>query len=125
MLGFRVSTMLFCPPPPAPSGSWRKSMDNWPPGQTRRSRERERRNRNRTIEHQASQPEAGGRFPLAFPTSSTRDGSSTAIADHNAHVRNATACGHRDIQAYGDDFTAIGSTASVNARGATTRTWGH
>ena len=60
-----------------------------------------------------------GMFRLLFVTSTARDGASTDIADYNAHVRAAAAEGHEDIRYYGPGFTAIGSTADVNARGNT------
>ena len=59
---------------------------------------------------------AGGRFRLLFVSSTKRDATSTDIADYNAHVQTAAAAGHADIQAYSADFTAVGSTATVNAR---------
>ncbi len=58
----------------------------------------------------------GGRFRLLFATSRGRDATSSDIADYNAHVRNAAAAGHADIQAYSDRFTALASTAAVDAR---------
>ena len=58
----------------------------------------------------------GGKFRLLFKSTTTRDGTSTDIADYNTHVQTAAAAGHADIQAYSADFTAIGSTEDVNAR---------
>ncbi|MDE2905660.1 MAG: cadherin-like beta sandwich domain-containing protein, partial [Acidobacteriota bacterium] len=59
---------------------------------------------------------AGGRFRLLFASSTKRDATSADIADYNTHVRTAAGAGHADIQAYADGFTAVGSTATVNAR---------
>ena len=59
---------------------------------------------------------AGGRFRLLFVSSTVRTGDSTDIADYNAHVQDAAAAGHADIQAFADEFTAVGSTATVNVR---------
>ena len=59
---------------------------------------------------------AGGKFRLLFLSSTTRDATSTDIADYNTHVQTAAAAGHADIQAYSADFTAIASTGDVNAR---------
>ena len=58
----------------------------------------------------------GGTFRLLFVSSTTRDGTSTDIADYNAHVQTAAAAGHADIQDYSAGFAAIGSTSAVNAR---------
>ena len=62
---------------------------------------------------------AGGKFRLLFVSSTTRDATSTDIADYNTHVQTAAAAGHADIQAYSAGFTAIGSTSAVNARANT------
>ena len=59
---------------------------------------------------------AGGRFRLLFVSSTVRTGDSTDIADYNTHVQGAAAAGHADIQAFADEFTAVGSTATVNVR---------
>ena len=59
---------------------------------------------------------AGGRFRLLFVTSTGRAATSSDIADYNTHVRAAAAAGHADIQAYAARFTALASTASVDAR---------
>ena len=59
---------------------------------------------------------AGETFRLMFVSSTTRDGASTDIADYNTHVQTAAAAGHADIRPYSAYFTAIGSTAAVNAR---------
>ncbi|MCY4584280.1 MAG: putative Ig domain-containing protein, partial [Chloroflexi bacterium] len=65
---------------------------------------------------------AGGTFRLLFVSSTTRDATSTDIADYNTHVQTAAAAGHTDIRRYSADFTAFGSTATVNARDNTRTT---
>ena len=59
---------------------------------------------------------AGETFRLMFVSTTTRNGSSTDIADYNTHVQDAAAAGRAEIRPYSADFTAIGSTAAVNAR---------
>ena len=59
---------------------------------------------------------AGDTFRLLIVTSTTRDATSSAIADYDTHVQNAVAAGHADIQAYGSQFKVLGSTETVNAR---------
>ena len=59
---------------------------------------------------------AGGKFRLLFVSSTPRNANSTDIADYNTHVQTAAAAGHADIRDYSAGFTAIGSTATVNAR---------
>ena len=59
---------------------------------------------------------AGETFRLMFVSTTTRNGSSTDIADYNTHVQTAAATGRAEIRPYSADFTAIGSTAAVNAR---------
>ena len=65
----------------------------------------------------------GDSFRLLFATSTTRDASSTDIADYNTHVQNAAAAGHAAIQAYGAGFTVVGSTAATDARDNTATTY--
>ena len=65
---------------------------------------------------------AGDSFRLLFATSTTRDASSTDIADYNTFVQTAAAAGHTDIQAYSAGFRAVGSTAAVDARDNTETT---
>ena len=65
---------------------------------------------------------AGDSFRLLFATSTTRDASSTDIADYNSFVQTAAAAGHTDIQAYSAGFRAVGSTAAVDARDNTETT---
>ena len=62
---------------------------------------------------------AGERFRLMFGSSTTRDATSTDIADYNTWVRTRAAAGVTAIQAYAGDFTALVSTESVNARANT------
>ena len=64
----------------------------------------------------------GDTFRLLFATSTTRDASSTAIADYNTFVQTAAAAGHADIQAYSALFRAVGSTADDDARDNTSTT---
>ena len=59
---------------------------------------------------------AGDRFRLVFLSSTTRNGSSTNIADYNTFVQNAAAAGHTDIQGHSSAFRVVGSTAAVDAR---------
>ena len=65
---------------------------------------------------------AGDKFRLLFATSTTRDGSSSAIADYNTHVQNAAAAGHDDIQDYSAAFRAVASTDDDDARDNTETT---
>ena len=65
---------------------------------------------------------AGDKFRLLFVSSTSRNASPDDIADYNSHVQAAAAAGHADIQAYSGDFTVIGSTSAVNARGNTETT---
>ena len=66
---------------------------------------------------------AGDRFRLIFLSSTTRDGSSSDIADYNTFVQTAAAAGHADIQDYSSDFRVVGSTADVDARDNTATTY--
>jgi hypothetical protein len=58
---------------------------------------------------------AGDVYRLAFVSSTLRDASSTNIADYNAYVT-ALANAVPELLALGTTWTAIGSTASVDAR---------
>ncbi len=58
----------------------------------------------------------GDQFRLLFVSTTTRDGSSTDIADYNTHVQTAAAAGHADIQAYSSGFRALACTATTDAR---------
>lgn len=57
----------------------------------------------------------GDHYRLAFVTSTTRDATSADIADYNAFVT-AAANSVPDLLALGTTWTAIGSTAAVDAR---------
>ena len=59
---------------------------------------------------------AGEQFRLMFVSSTGRDALSTDIADYNTFVSTRAAAGVTAIQTYADDFTALVSTESVNAR---------
>ena len=65
----------------------------------------------------------GDKFRLLFVTSTTRDATSSDIADYNTHVQTAAAAGHDAIQAYSDLFRAVASTASDDARDNTATTY--
>ncbi len=65
---------------------------------------------------------AGDRFRLLFVSSTTRDATSTDIADYNTFVQTAAASGHTDIQSFSENFKVLASTASVAARDNTTTT---
>ena len=62
---------------------------------------------------------AGERFRLMFISSTKRDATSTDIADYNTFVSTLAAAGVTAVQTYADDFTALVSTESVNARANT------
>ena len=62
---------------------------------------------------------AGEQFRLIFVSSTGRDALSTDIADYNTFVRTRAAAGVTAIQTYANDFTALASTESVNARANT------
>ena len=66
---------------------------------------------------------AGSFFRLLFASSSTRKSDSSDIADYNSHVQAAAAAGHVAIQPYSSYFTAVGSTAAVDARDNTETTY--
>ena len=59
---------------------------------------------------------AGEQFRLIFVSATGRDALSTDIADYNTFVTTRAAAGVTAIQTYADDFTALVSTESVNAR---------
>ena len=59
---------------------------------------------------------AGEQFRLMFVSSTTRDATSTDIAAYNTFVSTRVAAGVTAMQTYADDFTALVSTESVNAR---------
>ena len=64
----------------------------------------------------------GEAFRLLFLTSTTRDATSSDIADYNAFVETAAAAGHADIQAYSGGFRGVASTADDDARDNTATT---
>ena len=72
-------------------------------------------------EHVPDGIEPGDSFRLLFVTSATRDASSSDIADYNAFVQSA-ANGNSGLKPYKDAFTALISTASVDARDNTATT---
>ncbi len=59
---------------------------------------------------------AGQKFRLLFKTSTTRDASSTGIADYNSFVQARAAAGHTAIQAYSSQFKAVGCTSATDAK---------
>ena len=61
----------------------------------------------------------GDKFRLMFLSSTTRNASSSDIADYNTFVQDRAAAGHADIKAYSDGFTVVGCTAAVHARNNT------
>ena len=65
----------------------------------------------------------GDQFRLMLLSSTTRNASSSDIADYNTFVQNLAAAGHSDIQAYSDGFTVVGCTANVDARDNTGTTY--
>ncbi len=65
---------------------------------------------------------AGDQFRLMFLTSTTRNATSTAIADYNSFVQGRAAAGHASIQSYSAQFRALGSTATVDAHDNTSTT---
>ena len=66
--------------------------------------------------------EVGDMFRLLFVSSTTRDATSTDIADYNSFVQNAAAAGHAAIRGYSSGFRALASTESVDARDNTATT---
>ena len=62
---------------------------------------------------------AGEQFRLMFVTSTTRDATSTNIADYNTVVSTRAAAGVTAMRTYANDFTALVSTQTVNARANT------
>ena len=59
---------------------------------------------------------AGDRFRVLFLTSTTRDATSSDIADYNSFVQTAAAGGLAALQPYSEGFRAVASTADVDAR---------
>ena len=63
--------------------------------------------------------EPGDRFRLLFKTSTSRNATSTDIADYNTFVQQAAAGGHGEIRKYAALFRAVGCTSAVSARANT------
>jgi len=62
----------------------------------------------------------GDKFRLLFVTSTGRDASATDIATYNTFVQTRAKAGHSAItDDIGDQFTVVGSTSAVDARGNT------
>ena len=62
---------------------------------------------------------AGEQFRLMFITSTTRNATSTNIVDYNTFVSTRAAAGVTAMRTYANDFTALVSTQTVNARANT------
>ena len=58
----------------------------------------------------------GDQFRLLFLSSTTRDASSSDIADYNTFIQDLAAAGHADIRAYSSGFRVVGCTRRVDAR---------
>ncbi len=65
---------------------------------------------------------AGNQFRLMFLTSTTRNATSSNIADYNSFVQTRAAAGHTSIRSYSAQFRVVGSTAAVDARDNTSTT---
>ena len=65
----------------------------------------------------------GDQFRLVFLSSTTRDGSSSGIADYNTFIQNRAVAGHTDIQAYSMGFRVVGCTTAVDAHDNTGTTY--
>ena len=66
---------------------------------------------------------SGTKFRLIFLSSTKRNATSTDIAAYNTFVQTRAAAAHTDIQAYSGGFTAVGCTATVDARDNTETTY--
>ena len=64
----------------------------------------------------------GDRFRLIFLSSTSRNATSSNIADYNRFVQDRAAGGHADIRRYSAGFRAVASTESVDARDNTCST---
>ena len=64
----------------------------------------------------------GDSFRLLFISSTTRDGTSSDIADYNSFAQARAAAGHAAIQPYSALFQALASTSAVDARDNTMTT---
>ena len=60
--------------------------------------------------------DAGESFRLLFVTSTSREATSSDIADYNSFVQSRAANGHSSIRFYSSGFRAVGSTGAVDAR---------
>ena len=65
---------------------------------------------------------AGDKFRLLFVTSTTRDSSSSDIADYNRFVQGRAAAGYPGYRAYAGGVRVVGSTQTVDARDNTCTT---
>ena len=65
----------------------------------------------------------GDSFRVLFATSATRAATSADIADYNSFVQAAAGAGHAAIRAASSLFTAVASTAAVDARDNTATTY--
>ena len=65
----------------------------------------------------------GDSFRVLFATSATRAATSADIADYNSFVQAAAGAGHHAIRAASSLFTAVASTAAVDARDNTATTY--
>ena len=66
--------------------------------------------------------DVGDSFRLLFLSSTSRDASSTDIADYNTFAQERAAAGHADIQAHSALFRVVGCTEDTDARDNTVTT---
>ena len=66
---------------------------------------------------------ARDKFRLLFLSSTTRNATSSDIADYNTFIQNRAAAGHTDIQAYSNGFKVVGCTEDDDARDNTGTTF--
>ena len=62
-------------------------------------------------------------FRLLFVTSTTRNATSSNIADYNSYVQGRAAAGHSAVRSFSSKFRAVASTSAVNARDNTATTY--
>ena len=62
-------------------------------------------------------------FRLLFVTSTTRNATSSNIADYNSYVQGRAAAGHSAVRSFSSKFRVVASTGSVNARDNTATTY--
>ena len=62
-------------------------------------------------------------FRLLFVTSTTRNATSSNIADYNSFVQGRAAAGHSAVRSFSSKFRVVGSTATVDARDNTATTY--